>query len=531
MKYTKDDTIHIVGAGASGISSAYFLIESGHDPKKIYIYEKTNRIGGHLCTIYFHVLSATDCRIISEYELKNEGEKIYIKFKDHNKKNQVIDLDSDNIVPADMLATVHGREKFHNLYTMAKHTDLLPFLLDDGQHYTTSCVMEDGIHKTSYSKNPLWWRHLYRTHIMLKKIYSLDAKIYMHYNPQLSYGELLRYLDIKFDDPALTAHHSTIPCLFALSIDQIYNVDAKIISESTESIMGNYNKSFTKYGFNVYIILLAEKLKAKGVAIELNYDYFKNNYNNYTNNINASTPKHLIYSCQPWYLPNELQENPIIKPYATNYTEGDCMITHNKFGLDESCINYIFKDNNQYGIADLDKMRVSKKDTGAYIMAQATHIYPVFPESEQKKYKHIYDFYNTHNLNFHEIDGVKRIGIKHTNCNVISRKIDNIQGTYLHGDNGPCVWFSNATYNYLIHEGSWECSMDIICKMTGEEQMLVKKGYQNKHSRARIIPNPPKNILEELISYPPTYAVLLLILIYGFNQKKIKNLLKRFKYK
>ena len=47
---------------------------------------------------------------------------------------------------------------------------------------------------------------------------------------QLSYGELLRYLDIKFDDPALTAHHSTIPCLFALSVDQIYNVDAKIIS-------------------------------------------------------------------------------------------------------------------------------------------------------------------------------------------------------------------------------------------------------------------------------------------------------------
>ena len=54
--------------------------------------------------------------------------------------------------------------------------------------------------------------------------------------------------------------------------------------------MGNYNKSFTKYGFNVYIILLAEKLKAKGVTIELNYGYFKNNYNNYANNINASTP-------------------------------------------------------------------------------------------------------------------------------------------------------------------------------------------------------------------------------------------------
>ena len=81
-------------------------------PKKIFIYEKQIELVV-LCTIYFHVLSETDCRIISE-ELKNEGEK-YILYLRHNKKNQVIDLDSDNIVPADMLATVHGREKFHNL--------------------------------------------------------------------------------------------------------------------------------------------------------------------------------------------------------------------------------------------------------------------------------------------------------------------------------------------------------------------------------------------------------------------------------
>ena len=34
-EYTKNDLIHIVGGGASGISSSYFLIESGHNPNKI----------------------------------------------------------------------------------------------------------------------------------------------------------------------------------------------------------------------------------------------------------------------------------------------------------------------------------------------------------------------------------------------------------------------------------------------------------------------------------------------------------------
>ena len=45
--------------------------------------------------------------------------------------------------------------------------------------------------------------------------------------------QLLKYLEIKFDDPVLTAHHSTIPCLFAICVDDIYDVHSKIIYDST----------------------------------------------------------------------------------------------------------------------------------------------------------------------------------------------------------------------------------------------------------------------------------------------------------
>ena len=106
---------------------------------------KSNRIGRHLCTLYFHVISDNECIIITKYDIESNNNKYYIKFVDHNNKKQTIDLDSKYIVLADMLATVHGRKKFHNLYTMAKHNDLLPVLLDDGQHYTVSCVMDNAV--------------------------------------------------------------------------------------------------------------------------------------------------------------------------------------------------------------------------------------------------------------------------------------------------------------------------------------------------------------------------------------------------
>ena len=67
--------------------------------------------------------------------------------------------------------------------------------------------------------------------------------------------------------------------------------------------------------------------------------------------------------------------------------------------------------------------------------------------------KKLYDFSDAHNLNFHEIDGIKRTKIWHTNCKPYTKNIDIIQGTKLQDEDGPYIWFCNATYNYLIHEG------------------------------------------------------------------------------
>ena len=239
MSYNKYDLIHIVGGGAAGISSAYFLIESGHDANKIKIFEKSKRIGGHLCTVYFHIINNKDCRIITEYSLKYRENKVFLTYNDDAGYKHTIDLDNENIVPADMLATVHGRKRFHNLYTMAKREGLLPLLITDDENYTITCRIEEGTY-TSYNKyNPFWLKYHYNLHIKMKKIYSSKAKQYMQYNPGLTYGQLLKYLCIDWDDPCLLPSHSTIPCLFALSIDDMFNADSKIISESTEKIMGN----------------------------------------------------------------------------------------------------------------------------------------------------------------------------------------------------------------------------------------------------------------------------------------------------
>ena len=69
------------------------------------------------------------------------------------------------------------------------------------------------------------------------KKYSSKGKQYMHNNPDITYGQLLKYMCIDLDDPCLLLSHSTIPCLFALSVDDIFDADAKVISEFRETLL------------------------------------------------------------------------------------------------------------------------------------------------------------------------------------------------------------------------------------------------------------------------------------------------------
>ena len=80
MKFDKDTSIAIVGAGAAGVTLGHFLDRAGY--RNVTIFEKADRVGGKCRTIFYEdksyelgaILMASDHRVVrsllAEYGLK-----------------------------------------------------------------------------------------------------------------------------------------------------------------------------------------------------------------------------------------------------------------------------------------------------------------------------------------------------------------------------------------------------------------------------------------------------------------------------
>lgn len=99
MDRKKNTRIAIIGAGAAGLSAAYFLKKKGYS--KITIFEKNNRVGGKCESLSYHgkTYELGACTLTLRYrELISLFKQFDLHFYTHHPSDKFLDLEKGNIV-------------------------------------------------------------------------------------------------------------------------------------------------------------------------------------------------------------------------------------------------------------------------------------------------------------------------------------------------------------------------------------------------------------------------------------------------
>ncbi len=468
-QYKGDESIGIIGGGASGLSAAYFLLEAGHTGP-ITIYEKSHRFGGHARTIYVHIISENEKRIISEYDMEiDENNDPILLYKNHENENVKLSATLPNVVPVDCIVTTTGGEQYFNFHAMLNklnkaEVNTIITGSNIARKYSLGNYSVSSKEKESY--NPFTMYKLYNIKKVHDKVISNQAKQYLMNHPEATFGELLMQLGISFDDPSLIVLISTIRCLLSYTQEQELFMKASFVYQIAKQVAINSKAQYLRDGMGIYLRKLRKYLESNNVQLKLNTEYQpEENYHD-----------HIIYACQPWNLPQHLQVLPEISLYSKNKVSGHILLTHEFFEKDNIHVtSYCMQEDKQYAVMDIDLIRYQKQDTGIFLSLHTSKKEAISPINQEqlRMSNQLIHIDQSHNINFCEIWGIEHTvthGTMPTNG-----QIWNIQGEK--SKNGSHIWYSNGTYSYLIHEAAWTMSLDVVCLITGKGHMLLEKGY------------------------------------------------------
>ena len=298
--YTTEDEIAIIGGGASGIASAYFLIQAGHNPKKISIHEKNNYLGGHARTLYLHKVSHEELYAIQDYEMEfeNNYKDIFLKFIDHNNKKQRVQVNGNqNIFPVD--TGVCGFSKnYHNFKTMLselKNQEGIPVFEYEYLEEVSRAINLDKLilRSDKFLYGQLWrpWNlyRLLRLKRGVKKIVNYCEEKGTSYLETITTQQLLDELR----EQSVSQDTLDLLCAFCLvgsgySHEQFSEISANYLYSFF--MLGNFNNAgenntILLYGASAYLNKLISYLKGEGVNFKKKKE---------------DSAKHTIYAVQPY---------------------------------------------------------------------------------------------------------------------------------------------------------------------------------------------------------------------------------------
>lgn len=472
-EYTKDDEIAIIGAGASGLASAYFLIEAGHRPEKIAIYEKNNYLGGHGRTVYLHKVSSKELYVVQDYEMEfeNNYKDIFLLFIDHNKTEQRLKVnDNPDVIPVDVGVCGFSKNYLNFKTMLSELTDEegVSFLQYDYLEKVSRSINLDKLilRSDKFLGGQFWhpwnWYRLYRMKTDIKKIVTYCEKKGMPYLHTISVKTLLKELRAN----SISQDALDLLCSFCQVGSGYGNAEFSEISASylySFFILGNFNNAGENntiflYGVSVYLHKLISYLKNQGVKFKKDRD---------------DSAKHTIYAVQPYdahKLNSKLPE--ISSTKAILYIHCDQFFQ----GKANTVLSYGKINNIAQATWDLDRMRPNHPDMGAYV----TFSIPDYESTIDKKLfnedKVQYmsgTLNNSHNL--YEAP-LKKVW-QHAFIDVTAEKTRrNIWQNYQGKDN---IYYCSSSYLYcMLHENAVTSALDIVCMLTGEQKKLSNLGFK-----------------------------------------------------
>ena len=472
--YDKDDEIAIVGGGASGLASAYFLTEAGHNPEKITIYEKRNYVGGHARTVYLHKVSDTEMYAIQDYdiEFENNYQDFFLCYTDHKDSEQRVKInDNPVVIPVDIGVCGFSVNyiNFKHLLSQLTTQENIPFFQYDYLEDVNRAISLDGnfvLRSDKFLFGQLWrpwnWLRLFRLRSDVEKIMEYFAA------KDLSHWQATPIQTLLDDLRAQGISQDALDLLVAFcQVGSGYK--NSLFSEITAGYLytfftignfnnaGEHNTTFL-HGVSVYMLKFATYLKSLGIKIEKNWE---------------DTAKHTIFAMQP-YEARKINENlpEIDSSESLLYIHCDQSI----LGGMDTVLSYGKIKGIAQATWDLDRMRPEHPDVGAYI----TFTIPDFEETldktlfkGQEAIELKPDLKNGHNLYKAPIKNIWRHAIIDVPAEMARRDIwQNYQGQ----DNR---YYCSSSYLYcMLHENAVTSALDTVCMITGQDAKLKGQGFK-----------------------------------------------------
>lgn len=471
--YHPDDDIAIVGGGASGLASAYFLIEAGHRPEKITIYERNNYLGGHARTVYLHKVSDDELYAIQDYqiEFENKYKDIFLRFVDHKNSDQRVQVNGNpNVIPVDIgvCGFSVNYDNFKTLLSNLTDEDGIPFYQYDYLEEVSRAINLDNLvlRSDKILGGQLWrpwnWLRLFRLKRDVKTMVAyLEKKKMSHWQRQ-TIQSLLDELKAN----GIAQDGLDLLCAFAqvgsgYSDAQFSQISAgylyKLFIQGNFHNAGENNTTFL-HGVSVYIQKIATYLQNLGVNIAKEWD---------------GSAKYTIFAMQP-YDARKLNDALPEIPNADSLLYIHC--DRSVLGKIDTVLGYGKVNNIKQATWDLDRMRPNHPDVGAYITFS-------IPDYEATLDKQLFNgeavqllhevSRNDHNLYEAPLKQVWQHAIIDVAAEEARRDI------WQHFQGKENRYYCSSSYLYcMLHENAITSALDVICMLTGAHDNLVAQGFK-----------------------------------------------------
>lgn len=472
--YTTEDEIAIIGGGASGLTSAFFLIEAGHNPEKISIYEKNNYLGGHARTVYLHQVSNKELYAIQDYEIEfeNNYKDVFLQYIDHNKTEQRLKVnDNQDVFPVDIGVCGFSKNyhNFKNILSNLKNKKGIPFFEYSYLEEVSRSINLDNLilrsDKCLYGQlfRPWNWLRLFRLKKDVKKIVAYCEKKGLSYLQSITTKTLLDELRKQ----SISKDALDLMCAFCqvgsgYSHEKFSEISANYLYSFF--MLGNFNNAgenntIFNYGVSVYLHKLISHLKNQGVQFKKTREH---------------SSDHTIYAIQPYEaqklnkdLPSFESTRSILYVHCDQFFQGKM----------ETGLSYGKVNNLALATWDIDRMRPNHpKDIGAFI----TFTIPDHEtEIDNKLYKGNKVQYlsetldNSHNL----YDAPLKKLWQHAFIDVAAEtKRKDVWQNHQGKDNS---YYCSSSYLYcMLHENAITSALDVVCMLTGAHEKLSKLGFE-----------------------------------------------------
>ncbi len=470
--YTPNDSIAIVGGGASGLASAYFLIQAGHDPEQITIYEKNNYLGGHCRSVYLHRVSEEELYVIQDYDMEFEHQHrdIYLRYVDHNGKDQRLKVNGNpEVIPVDT-GVCGFSVNYHNFKTILselQQKEGIPFFEYDYKENVSvaislkKLILRSDKVLSGYLWRPWLWPSLFRLKKHVQKIVQYCEAKGMTYLRTITIRELLdelRAQSISEDALAFLCTFCQVGSGYA--DDHFMDISAGYLFSFF--MLGNFNHvgkdniTFL-YGASVYLYKLVSYLNEQGVSFKKERE----------------DAKHTIYAMQPYQakvLNDKLPE--ITSTHSPLYIHCDAFF-QGKMG---TALTYGKVNEIALATWDLDLMRPNHPDMSAFITFstpdyEATidkRLFKQQPVQNMSKLKG-----NGHNLYEAPLKKVWQHAFISVPAETNRRDI--WQNHQSKDNNYYC---SSSYLSCMLHENAITSALDVVCMLTGEQEKLLGLGFK-----------------------------------------------------